>query len=729
METTQLDEIPSTASILRPGPRAQLDTNARLMLAAALLDSNFEEDGKLATDSAIFTPYRNYDEQQEQLYDDAQHCEHGQADYQPQYESPAEENRLSVSHDGDMALQWNTRASRQLASPSPSGRPLASRQSSYLQSASLPTAAAISPEALDIPDSDLASQWGLDDVMTKFEREVFQEETPKKSKRKKRPRRGTAHTDTDILAMSTIIDAIDVGDTSTTSLGDSFGTTPRTTRKRAATVGEADVSSRMLGVSLDISCAGGSLSDALQDSSEPAQTFKRQRTPSLGFLDEDPANTTQEEAEAFRERPATSMSVYTSRFDPRAVSAAKEEQISSKLRFPNSVHPKVLVMPAPLADIVAYEEEQRRLVEESERLRQAELNKPRPEREAGKLYGRSLMDELSNRKHRQKARNKTFTGDARRAMMDDPGRTLRPSPLSHPLSPDGSREHDPLGSAGSKVAMNGEKDELEADPWRRFATKRALTASISIPTGGLDASQSPERGKLTPLGFGGQLSTKELQTQYKRASRLSLSPNMAAKADSDDSADDDVPLQHRQKRLTTLATLQGSTSSNAIAQSQAQDGPVNQSVFGQDLVMQRELAKLQKILALEEAERKIAMEKQRVIDAEKAAKDAKKRAKEEKRARKRRDKAGSQTFVVNDSVQQRASHAAQHSLDWSGREDGRSGKTQSVTSCYALMHVDSGSRSSGTICDRAVSTVKLFRAAAALPAVCRARCARGRGRR
>ncbi|OCF71486.1 hypothetical protein I204_07544 [Kwoniella mangroviensis CBS 8886] len=78
-------------------------------------------------------------------------------------------------------------------------------------------------------------------------------------------------------------------------------------------------------------------------------------------------------------------------------------------------------------------------------LRQRELDESAIERRPGKLYGRSLMDELEARKMAQKGKQRVFTGDSRPAMMarstmyDPP--TISFSPTSPPQPGSADRPH------------------------------------------------------------------------------------------------------------------------------------------------------------------------------------------------------------------------------------------------------------------------------------------------
>ncbi|WWD09756.1 hypothetical protein V865_007884 [Kwoniella europaea PYCC6329] len=78
-------------------------------------------------------------------------------------------------------------------------------------------------------------------------------------------------------------------------------------------------------------------------------------------------------------------------------------------------------------------------------LRQRELDEGAIERRPGKLYGRSLMDELEARKMAQKGKQRVFTGDSRPAMMarstmyDPP--TISFSPTSPPQPGSADRPH------------------------------------------------------------------------------------------------------------------------------------------------------------------------------------------------------------------------------------------------------------------------------------------------
>ncbi|GAA5855090.1 hypothetical protein JCM8547_002376 [Rhodosporidiobolus lusitaniae] len=137
-------------------------------------------------------------------------------------------------------------------------------------------------------------------------------------------------------------------------------------------------------------------------------------------------------------RPSTSMSLttslepstlFTSRFDPVFIAQQRAELIKERPQFSNpdaGKPPKVVLMPAPLAGRPPSpvrkprvegpseegEEEEEELVEEEE--------EEEPQRPAGALYGRSLMDVIAERKAVQRAQNKAYVpgSDGRRSMFE-----------------------------------------------------------------------------------------------------------------------------------------------------------------------------------------------------------------------------------------------------------------------------------------------------------------------
>jgi hypothetical protein len=77
-------------------------------------------------------------------------------------------------------------------------------------------------------------------------------------------------------------------------------------------------------------------------------------------------------------------------------------------RFAEATRPRILIMPPPLQDQI-WEEEKRKKIEEQERLAREEEEQAKirvPVREPGRLYGRSLMDELLERQMAQKQKQK-----------------------------------------------------------------------------------------------------------------------------------------------------------------------------------------------------------------------------------------------------------------------------------------------------------------------------------
>jgi hypothetical protein len=426
----------------------------------------------------------------------------------------------------------------------------------------------------------------------------------------------------------------------------------------------------------DASEPGGGEDESQEEGEVSHQQGGRSRASSLGGFANSvyPATSVEAKNEAIKAvadyaaetsaRPPSSLAGaggFVSRFDPKALAAQREEELATRPRFPYALHPKILIMPAPLAELEA----------EAQAVKQAEeevgVDKPRVEREPGKLFGRSLMDELQQRKERQKARNRAFRGDSRKAMMDMQKFKRAPSPLAVPGQEkaggghgNGSDEEDdddkPLRPASSAPVSN--------DPWLKYTSHRSL-AHLSKDKSTLDI-QSPskddmKRSPTTPTmhspglnapspGFDtnrNTLSTAELQQAYKQNRQSILDLNAIATqeestTDDDDDEDDDVPLVTRQEQLATTHKVKDEAAATAAGEKKtvaaASKMKEAQSVFGIDLVMQKELAKLEQILEMEAAERKIHAERQRIKDAEREAKDAKKKAKMEKKEKKRKEK-------------------------------------------------------------------------------------------
>jgi hypothetical protein len=84
-----------------------------------------------------------------------------------------------------------------------------------------------------------------------------------------------------------------------------------------------------------------------------------------------------------------------------------EEQLPAP-RFAATTRPKVLTMPPPLQDQVWEEQKRQKIEEQERRARQGEEDTKAEKlvREPGRLYGRSLMDELLERKEVQKNKKK-----------------------------------------------------------------------------------------------------------------------------------------------------------------------------------------------------------------------------------------------------------------------------------------------------------------------------------
>ena len=615
------------------GP-ATLDTFARLQLAAALLEYDHDLDGKLAEQSCIFAPYRE-DVPVLDLYTGDQ--------YQNGYPAYQEDD------DADMTWRTNDRTSKRLSLAAGGATPAV-----FTDFLGDPAQDTIPEEPIEagVDDADLASEWGLESVMTKFDN-LDANELKVGTGAKKARKRKNSRAQTEILGMMSDVEALDLGadrqdpteDFATESLPDVLDHAMiRPRRKGPKQSAGAKARRASLESELEMAFSGSEQLDPL-DMGE-ATAGGRSRSSSLGGMApsmlsfnalagpldaEDMAKMSADYAAEAVARPASSMSQYVSRFDPKAVAAQKEEDLSTRLRFPGSLHPKILVMPAPLAELSL-------AGKDAEAEPEIEQPKPRIEREAGKLYGRSLMDELNDRKTRQKAKNRAFQGDSRRAMTDNLA-------LRHVRAPSPLGETQPLNEgSGSpeKPLVAGKSTE---DPWVKYTSHRSLAGIASSP--GRGAPTSPSKRVTTLLSPGhsphtaspttpralasspsAQLSTAELQAAYKRASAMPLQ-----KTQQDSDSDDDVPLQTRQAQLTT--SLGASTSPIKAQSEPAKPMP---SVFGQDLVMQAELLKLEKILKIEEAEKKIQAEKERILELEREVKEKKKREKAERKAQKKAEK-------------------------------------------------------------------------------------------
>ncbi|KAL7337903.1 hypothetical protein BJY59DRAFT_702864, partial [Rhodotorula toruloides] len=138
-------------------------------------------------------------------------------------------------------------------------------------------------------------------------------------------------------------------------------------------------------------------------------------------------------------RPSTSLSTYTSRFDPLVIAAHRAQLAKDRPKFSNEEAgrpPRVVVMPAPLAgrarsppgrkgwregpdsgsesDDAEAEEEQE---EEEEEVPEGLKDPLHP---AGALYGRSLMDVIAERKAILKAQQRAYVpgSDGRKSMFE-----------------------------------------------------------------------------------------------------------------------------------------------------------------------------------------------------------------------------------------------------------------------------------------------------------------------
>lgn len=605
-----------------------LDTFARLQLAAALIE--YDGDGPLAESSAMFAPYR----------EDVPELEPYQADH-----SPDAGYDLNEDEHAGMAWRTNDRTSKRLSMAAGGVSPAVFTD--FLRDS---PNNAIQEEGLhemehNVDDADLASEWGLESVMTKFDNLDANELKLNKGGKKPKKRKNS-RAQTDILDIMSDVEALDIQGAevdrsegfATQSLPDVLDHTARRP-KRKGPKQSAGAKERRVSLESELDMA---FSDPLGGMPEgEAMAGGRSRSSSLGGMAPstmsfnalsgplDAAEMAQLSADYAAEapaRPASSMSTYISRFDPKAIAAQREEELSTRLRFPNSLRPKILIMPAPLAELELGEHE-------AEAENQPESPKPRIEREAGKLYGRSLMDELNDRKLRQRAKNRAFQGDSRRAMTDNlAARHVRaPSPLG------GSPSAEQTAELFDKQIP---ADTTSDDPWVKYTSHRSLANLAGSPEA--DAahlkrvstllspgnSTSPTTPRGHPVSPSAQLSTAELQAAYKRASAI---PLQAPPPGLD--SDDNVPLQTRQVQLTSTVGV-----SISPIKAKPETSKPMPSIFGQDLVMQAELQKLEKILAIEEAEKKMKAEKERILELEKEAKEKKKREKAEKKARKKAER-------------------------------------------------------------------------------------------
>lgn len=133
-------------------------------------------------------------------------------------------------------------------------------------------------------------------------------------------------------------------------------------------------------------------------------------------------------------RPTSSMSVYTSRFDPAVIAAQREELAKDRPKFvdPDAGRPpQVVLLPAPLAGQPAVPVQPVRpdgpepeVDADSTLLDESDEDLPpglvEPKRPAGALYGRSLLDVMAERKALLKAQVRAYVpgSDGRRQMFD-----------------------------------------------------------------------------------------------------------------------------------------------------------------------------------------------------------------------------------------------------------------------------------------------------------------------
>ncbi|GAA5922822.1 uncharacterized protein JCM15063_003437 [Sporobolomyces koalae] len=161
-------------------------------------------------------------------------------------------------------------------------------------------------------------------------------------------------------------------------------------------------------------------------------------------------------------RPPSAMSmtnsVFTSRFDPNVIRVQREGQMAERPQFSNTAagrRPDVVLMPAPLAGQRSTLLKKPRKEGPSGDSSQDEAGsededdaeEDQPQRPAGALYGRSLMDVMEERKALLKAQQRAYVpgSDGRRGMMD-----WRDSP---PIAPES------LASQGALAKLEGRADE------------------------------------------------------------------------------------------------------------------------------------------------------------------------------------------------------------------------------------------------------------------------------
>lgn len=775
---------PASTILASPRPRSngtaeqqQLHAAARLQLAAALIEYSFEEDGKVAEQSAIFAPYRQdnafepgeryhdsnaYDANQ--LYQDDDeggggggvaldtdnNVDHPQSPVSQRHPyngnaMPRASTSSSIYHANSYSsyaaatVQTSVAVSNVLSrrsevatSPEPWGR-----NDTPFSTSSTPAPVG---ELLDVNEDELTSEWGLDNVVDKFntlDSNAFRTEASKISaaktatsntkKPKGRKRSGTVGSDiltmsgfeagsgeSDASNLNNVLQSLEQVDTEDNQ---ELLDTERIRDSQSAPSHLVDRRKLRHRSGSEIKAARKSFESELElafsaADSDEAVTRKgnRSRSSSLGTINalgqggasqlEDAAVASFEYAAEPVARPVSSMSGYVSRFDPKAVAAQREEELASRPRFPKALHPAILVMPAPLADLLAEEEAAADAAVEAEAQAQAESHEtPRIEREPGKLYGKSLMDELQQRKDKQKSRNRAFRGDSRRAMMDMDKYKRAPSPLGG--ASEGGEGDDSDEDDDDKPLRPASTDALTNEPWLKYTSHRSLARLSKGKSLGNIAQLSSDgtaKSLASPASLTGlkestssrrdsnrhTLSTAELQDQYRknRQSMLDLANGVADEVanleSSDNDEDDDVPLEMRKGQLFSKVSGQEAPVSSELDKKKAMKSQVKEkhSVFGVDLVMQRELAKLEQILEIEEAEKKIQAERERIKDAEREAKERKKQAKAAKKEKKRKQKESDKALATGKrtTIAPAAPQEQEDGMDMQWRTDNRASR-------------------------------------------------------
>ena len=669
----------------------QLDTFARLQLAAAIIESDIDNDGnvaRLAENSAIFAPYRNG-----VAVDTACATNDPSVDFHSRYSTAVS---LDLTGDDNDGLTHNEHHAVLRQPQRKSVQEPHHHDQRVSRSLPIPVL-----DTRDLDDSDLASEWGLDSVLSRFDSTKFNTNTlglGKDVKRKKTRRMSTSQSE--ILSLGRGGESAQEDDAVSVisrGLSDQLDLSGRPRAKRRGT-GDPTIR-RGLEAELEtaFSLFGNGDENLSDGQSQHAASGGRSRSSSFGFSSplidcrQDVISSPEIERlatgqespwhEGHKTRSHSRMSSYTSRFDPKAVAQQREEHLHTRLKFSTPLIPKILIMPSPLADMLPPTSSQAEKHEAAP--------KPRIVREAGKLYGKSLMDELHHRKVAQSKKKTNFKGDNRRLMMDNVVSQANAKSRQEAFGENTRTERSNANEEGIQVigpsdtgndgGMQYKSKESGNDTWAKYASQRSLSGLLLLEKA--QSSESPSNGGrasgplsqklshpilcLSPEDLpsldqetdGNEPSEESLlnnrQSELSRRSRQGVSyPNMPSHGPhqpESDTEDDDVPLDVRKTNLANK------TASGQLGNAAPLVEPAVQSVFGQDLVMARELKKLEEILKVEKAEANIKTEKERVKLAEKKDKENRKRAKLEERLKKKmrkdRKKHGiTETSLVSDQL-------------------------------------------------------------------------------